>query len=569
MNYARVDFRRHGGNGLHLPAGSAIFLLCLFYVLALLGGCAPFDPLLKPEVGEKLKTAEPLKPEDLLKEPVMKLEDVPRELPEEIVEKARSTAEAKPGADAVSISLDEARKSALENNLGLQVNLFDPSISEQSYMAERAKFESVFTTLANSTRVGEGMGTYLDTVLVQPSINIPDRLGGTATLGVSYQRQYQSNPSQYMTPPYGNNYADNLNLGVKQPLLRGAGLMVNYASIETAGLKWRQSEASLKLAAITLLANVEKAYWDYYLSILNLEIQIKKYDSAEQQARTAKRLVEEGVRTQVEYTRAQAGVARQFESIITAETTRRRNERALKRFVNSPDLPVDGKTAILPTTHPLLDSMVFNRPKVKELAYQDRTELFSNEVQQAIDRYSVLTASNQRLPDLSMNFTYTFSGQQPTSRQALDTIFTKDFAQWAGGLSLSMPLEGNQAAKARWISSLLAQKQTLAARLDLEQLVATDVYNAIDAVEQNWERIMTNHTAVRLQSDAYEQEVTQFQNGYSTTNDVLIALNNLADAQSTEAQSITDYQKSFVDLAFATGTVFGGSRVAWSPRTGP
>jgi len=50
---------------------------------------------------------------------------------------------------------------------------------------------------------------------------------------------------------------------------------------------------------------------------------------------------------------------------------------------------------------------------------------------------------------------------------------------------------------------------------------------------------------------------------------VLDAATRLAAAQLSEAQALADYQISQVDLAFATGTLLGASRVSWQPAPDP
>jgi outer membrane protein TolC len=52
-------------------------------------------------------------------------------------------------------------------------------------------------------------------------------------------------------------------------------------------------------------------------------------------------------------------------------------------------------------------------------------------------------------------------------------------------------------------------------------------------------------------------EQIQYQYGHITTTDLLQALTSLSDAKTAELNAIIEYQKSLVDIAFATGTVLG------------
>ena len=69
----------------------------------------------------------------------------------------------------------------------------------------------------------------------------------------------------------------------------------------------------------------------------------------------------------------------------------------------------------------------------------------------------------------------------------------------------------------------------------------------------------------RLAARLLAVEQRRFDQGLSTSNDVLDALTNLANAQSSEVAAVTEYQIAQVDIAFATGTVLGASRVVWEP----
>ena len=62
-----------------------------------------------------------------------------------------------------------------------------------------------------------------------------------------------------------------------------------------------------------------------------------------------------------------------------------------------------------------------------------------------------------------------------------------------------------------------------------------------------------------------EAEQRQFDVGRSTTTDVLDADANLANARLTEIRAIVEYQIAQIDLAVATGTLLGQSKVDWEP----
>jgi hypothetical protein len=85
----------------------------------------------------------------------------------------------------------------------------------------------------------------------------------------------------------------------------------------------------------------------------------------------------------------------------------------------------------------------------------------------------------------------------------------------------------------------------------------------MDAVEQQWHRILANQLSVATAERTYEAERIQFEQGESTNTEVFVQLSNLAQAQQLLIQSFADFQRALVDLAFATGTVLGQSGMVW------
>lgn len=524
-------------------------------------------PLTSRTVARDLRVVEPFDITETLKASPVKLDDTPIPPKEGVfgsIEAILSNTGESPG-DVVRLTLTDVKKYALENNLGLRVDRLDAAISEQGYVAESWKFEPVLGASATYTRDRDIFDDEAKTTVAEASVTIPNRLGGTLTLSLPYT--YRDSDQLIFdgtaSVPEGTSNTPGLTLSLQQPLLRNAGLSVNYATINQAGLRARQADARMKLATIRLLALAEQSYWRYYVAYENLRIQKDKYDLAREQLRFAQRMVEEGVRTKVEVTRAAAGVAREFEAVIRAETQRRRSERGLKRIVNMKRLPLESVTAIQPGTTPSPVGLSFDRKQLIALALQKRMDMFDNELQLAIDKISVDVASNQALPDVNLNFSYSFAGTRTGFDDALDTVLDSETNSGTVGVFVDVPLALNQSARARKRQSELTRRQTLVRRAALQLTVREDVLNAVDAVEQDWQRVLANRHALALAVETYEVEKAQFAVGAITSTEVLRALTAKANAEQAYALANSDYHNSMVDLAFATGTILSESGIRW------
>ena len=128
---------------------------------------------------------------------------------------------------------------------------------------------------------------------------------------------------------------------------------------------------------------------------------------------------------------------------------------------------------------------------------------------------------------------------------------------------------GNRAAMARLRRALLQRLSTLATRDQREIQIRGEVLDAVGELEASWQRILASRQRVVLAARVVELEQRQFNQGLRTSTDVLDAVTRLANAQSAEVAAITEYQIAQVDIAQATGTVLGASRVTWTPPPAP
>jgi len=267
----------------------------------------------------------------------------------------------------------------------------------------------------------------------------------------------------------------------------------------------------------------------------------------------------------VEITRAESGAAARLESIILALTNMRLVERDLKRIMNRADLPMDATTGIMPMTNPSPLGLKLNAAQLSRFAVQNRMEMLETELQLAIDESTIHYAKNARLPNFIFDYQYNMNGLGKTFGDSYRQMRGADFADWSVSLTGEIPL-GNKAANARLRQALLAKVQRLATKEQRQQSIEQEVYNAIDLLEQNWQRILASRQEVLYAARTYEAERKQFELGVRTSTDVLFAAERLALAQEREIQSLIDYQIAQVDIAYATGTLLGEAGVQWRPE---
>jgi outer membrane protein TolC len=131
-------------------------------------------------------------------------------------------------------------------------------------------------------------------------------------------------------------------------------------------------------------------------------------------------------------------------------------------------------------------------------------------------------------------------------------LFGFDFLGNSIGFSLTIPLS-NKAAVADYDRAVNERRLTQS-RLDVtRQQIALEVRNALTQIEQARASIDTARVARELGQEQVEAEQTKFNLGTSTLRFVLEEQRNLAQAETTELQSLVSFNKALVDLDKAMG----------------
>lgn len=468
----------------------------------------------------------------------------------------------------LTLSLAQCRAITMENNLDLKVELINPSIAATSVGEEEARFESLFFANAagaktDSPGVTRGDDSQSDSVTADGGLEIPLRTGGTIVIDhpVSWTEAEGSGSDGAVST------AD-LSASISQPLLRNAGVRTNTHAIRIARYESQISEARTKLEVIRVLAAVDRVYWRLYAARRELEVRKQQYDLAQAQLDKARRRVSSGLAAEVEIVRAEAGLAERLEAIIIAENNVRDRQRELKRVLNKPGLGVGTPTILVPGTEPNPVNYRLDAQRLAEAALANRMEMLELELRIAADASTMDFARNQALPLLAVEYTYNINGAGETMDDAYDLLFDSSYQDYRLGLKLEIPV-GNAAARSRLHRTILTRLQRLATREQRALQIQQEVYTVVDQLQAAWQRVLASRRRSVLAWRLLQAEQRQYELGLRTSTDVLDAQASYADALSAEVRALTDYQIAQIDIAFATGTLLGASRIQWEPIESP
>jgi len=471
--------------------------------------------------------------------------------------------------EKIELTIEDARQQALENNLGLRVQLLDPTIARESVNQERARFESLFTAnidyaisdTPTSSQLNDAGAKQFNVV---PGVQIPLMTGGQIDFALPLSRSEVNNQFSTLNPAYSSDGR----VSISQPLLRGFGTDANAQGIRIAFYSAQQSEARTKLEVIRVLADVERVYWRLNAAMRELKVRREEYNLAHEQLERAGRQVRAGVAAEVEIVRAEAGVADTLQNIIDAENRLRDRQRELKRVLNLPSIQMDSPTFIVPKTEPIAIPYKLDPNVLVNQSLNQRMELLETELEITKSTVSYLAAKNDMLPLVSLQYTFNVNGLGSSFEDSFSMVRDKDFEDHRIGLQVQIPI-GNEAARSRLRQSLSTRVQQLATRDNQILTIKQEVFNAVDQLNANYQKILAARIRVQLAARVLEAEIRQFEQGLRTSTEVLDAQTKLSNAQSAEVAAVAEYQIAQIDLAQATGTLLGASKVEWSPTPQP
>ncbi len=463
---------------------------------------------------------------------------------------------------AYVLSLQDATRAALENNLDIVVRAYDPLRSEAQVIVAEANFDPLLNGTATSSstqrpspsafirssRTHDFLTSFVDPVLT----------GGRYQIDV----EAFDNQAETIFNPNSNEFDTSWKVSITQPLLRNLGPKAARTFIVAARNTLGVSEARFRQTVLDTLAAAEKAYWDLNFSIMNLKTSQAALQLALDFLEQNRIKVRVGTLAPIEITQAEAQVADREEVVIVAENLVRTAEDNLRRVMNVPkDSPVWSQPIQPSDPLPLVEQSPDMEASVSS-ALRHRPDLEQARLDLKTKESDLAYRRNQRRWGLDLAGEYGKIGIDPGSYgDSLDDLQRGANLDWRVSLTLGIPI-GNRKAIADYTDSQYALTQAQS-NLEAQELAArVQVRDAVRGVQTTLKRVKSAQVNVRLQKEKLSAEQKKFENGMSTSFQVLQFQTDLFQSESRENLALVDYNKSQVELERVQGTLLDARNVA-------
>lgn len=486
------------------------------------------------------------------------------------------------GVNFGGLTLREAIRLALRNNLGARVERLQGDIAGAHIRERLAEFDPAFTISGQYESSVKPQNTQefvatrtLETELSGNRIFWEDNwryetgLKGKLPFGTEYQLGLNLNELRNMLniqqPPslFYPEYESFAGIRITQPLLKDFGFDAQLAGLRVAQSESRLAALSWRLKVEQLVAGVMKNYYDLVFANEDTKIKTENISRARQLEEQNRKRVENGVGSQIDVQQATVAASVREEELIAAEYVAREKSDLLLR-----DLVADIDVTAVPRVR-VVHALSSNVPKLRRTdlmreAISNRTEFKQAQEQLRKQDVKIQFAKNQTWPRLDLFGTLGANGLQPSAGSAFGHAFDSATPSWSLGLTVTIPL-GNRQAKAQLHEARTEKEQLILNYKQLEIDLTLQVDTAVARVETSEKRLATAKKSVKAASTTLDSELKRLEQGVGISFNILEAQKDLAAASTREMAAKADLNKSLVDLWLVTGMILQKQNIVLDP----
>jgi outer membrane protein TolC len=474
------------------------------------------------------------------------------------------------------LTIDEAVRLALDNNLGIQIARFNPQVQDLSVALARSAWVPSFTTIiqgASNSAPNSGFlsgattgqnKTTTDRVLSNVGVFQQTPWGGSYSIGWDSTRSTTTNVFSNFSPQLQSSLA----IDIRQPLLRNFSIDNLRQQVILSEKDRDISDFQLQQTIATTSRAVRNAYWDLAYANASLAVQRQSLDLANESLRETNARIQIGTTPPIDAVEAQAEVAARQQAVIVAEAQIETSQDNLRALVFNQASPDFWTTQIVPTELPAFAPASVDTNAAVRNALQMRTDLLQARKSLEAADINIKYFRNQTLPDVTATFDYglTGLGGTPVARvsnlgipatvpagiarsfgSVLGDLFGNQYPSWTLGLNISYPL-GHSQQEANLARAQLETTQAETQLKNAELQVVTQVRNVARQVVTSERLVDSTRAARELAEQRLDAEQKKLAAGTSTNFLVFQAQRDLAQARNDELNAILAYSRAQTDF---------------------
>jgi outer membrane protein len=500
------------------------------------------------------------------------------------VQAAARTTAMQPSTSVRRLSIDDATRLALEQNLGIRIQRVDPQIQDVGVWQARSFWAPNFTTSFNKNSNSQPAQSAILPSFQNGTLSSGVGLNEVLPWGGSYSANW--NNQRLTSTNILNNFSPQLqsalNVNYTQPLLRNFSFDQIRQQVQNSKKVRDLSDIQLRGVVTGTMRNVKNAYWDLVYAINNLKAQQQSLALSQQSLKDNQKRVEIGTMAPIDIVQAQAEVASNDQGVIIADANIKQAQDNLRALILDPGAPDFWTVEFEPTDEPAFSEQPIDVDEAVRNALSKRSDLMSAKNSLEQSDVNIKYYKNQVLPDVNASVNYGTFGVGGTQLTPVDLalaatglapnrailaqrgygtvlgdVFGSAYPQWSVGVQFGYPI-GASTAQANLARVKLQYEEAQMQMKNVELQITTQVRAVARNVQTNQKRVQSARASRELQQKKLEAEEKKLAAGMSSTFFVFQAQRDLSIARVVEIQAIADYNKSLVDFQAVQEVPVGG-----------
>lgn len=400
---------------------------------------------------------------------------------------------------------------------------------------------------------------------------------------VQYSRTQDPSFTQQLFPSV---FAGFMEAEIRQPLMRGAGTTFNriagaagaagqigqYNGVLIARVNEDVALADFETAVITLIADVEQAYWDLTAAYRILEATVKGRESALQTFQYQQVRLEVGTGRRDEEAQARSqyyNFQAQVQNALAGDTSLYTLEQRLRYLIG---MAASDGTLLKPTTSPIDAKVVFDWNSALGQALERRVEVRRQKYNVKRRELELTAARLNRRPQIDFVGQYRWrglgdhligDGDNGQFDNLADSITGGNFQEWSAGVEINTPV-GLRAASAAVAHAKLNLTRERALLSETELRISHDLSGSARTIELTYQLVETNYN--RYLADLKQVDVLRrrYRDGTDNINFLLQAQRQVVTSEIEFYRSISNYNVAIRDFHRQKGSLLAYAQVSLS-----
>lgn len=464
------------------------------------------------------------------------------------------------------VTLQEVVDLALKNNLGLEIEKFNPAITETQIQTQESLFDPLLSSNVNTLDATFPTASELEGA----SVNLKEQNWNVlfqqkTKWSTSYRVEFNNSrgDTNQLFVNVNPQFNSSLFLFVVQPLMRNFGLEYTTLGLKRAEMNLLASDHRLKQRVLDIILVVEQDYWNLVFARKQLLVNQQSLGLAKELYENNKKQVEVGTMAPLDIVVAEAEVAARTEGIITVESLIQNTGDRLKLAVLGNQVDKSWPLEIIPTEEPDLTELAMTEEEAIQKAVADSPDLKALKADVDSNALTTRIAKNFLKPQLDLEANYGYRGlggdllnigpdgtaigiiRPGGYTDSLSNLW--DNRTWYAGVVFGLPIRNNL-ARADYVRSDLIQQQSQKIYEEARQQLIVNVRLTIHNIRSNKQRLEAAIVSRVLQEKKLDAERKKLSVGLSTNYTVLQFQDDLSRAQFQELFALVDYKKEQAQL---------------------